>query len=98
MQRGTLMEQEPSRSSFLAIVLTLLVFSMIFTFLVIITGGFFLYLLGLCIGFAVFGYVHYLLWGRSLTRNVEAEEPRPTESEPSVGEWPLEEPPGSQGL
>jgi hypothetical protein len=87
------MEQEPARSSFLAIVLTLMVLGMIFTFFVIITGGFFLYVLALCLGFGVFGYLHYLLWGRSLTRNVETgQETESEETDTEGSEWSRDEP------
>src|SRR5262245_30879261 len=95
---GQVMHDEPpsaARDTFLAVVLCLLVGGMGFTFLVVITGGFFFYVLAVVLVFGLFGYVHYLLWGRSLSR--AADDPSATEEFPpdtDVGEWPLEEPPG----
>jgi hypothetical protein len=62
------------RHYFLSTLLALLAASGIFVFLVAVTGGFFLYVLAAVVAMAAFGYLHYLLWGRSMTHQVEAEE------------------------
>jgi hypothetical protein len=85
-----------ARNTFLAVVLSLLVGGMGFVFLIVITGGFFFYVLAVIVGLALFGYVHYLLWGRSLSHDVQADAVEPIEGEP--GEWPLDEPPGPQRM
>jgi hypothetical protein len=95
------MNDEPrvsaARNTFLAVVLSLLVGGVGFVFLIVITGGFFFYVLAVMVGFGLFAYLHYLLWGRSLSQDVRGEAgAEPVEGEP--GEWPLDEPPGPQRM
>jgi hypothetical protein len=72
MERAT---SEPRRrhESFLALFLTLFFGAGFFLFLVLVTGGFFLYVLLAIVGIGVAGYVHYIVWGSSLTREVAGE-------------------------
>ena len=41
--------------------------------LIYLTGGFFGYLLGVVAGLALLGLIHWLIWGRSFTEEVEGE-------------------------
>jgi hypothetical protein len=80
------------RHYLLSTLLALLAAGGFFVFLVAITGGFFLYVLAAVAAMAAFGYLHYLLWGRSLTHQVEAEEEERAEADeeevdPSRNGW-----------
>jgi hypothetical protein len=67
-------EQRSSpRQYFLGTLLALLAASGFCVFLVAITGGFFLYVLAAVLAIGAFACAHYLLWGRSLTHQVESE-------------------------
>ena len=60
---------EPSRrDTYMAVVLIILVGVPCFVFFNILTMGLFMYLIVGAVAVAALGYVNYLLWGRSLTR------------------------------
>jgi hypothetical protein len=80
----------PPRNTFLAIVLSLLVVGGFSVFFMIITGGFFIYMLGVIAGVVALGYVNYLLWGRSLSREVTAQQEE-EEARGGHDDWPYEE-------
>ncbi len=61
------------RESFLTIMLTLIAAGGILLFLTIITSGFFLYVLVGLAAIALFGSLHYVLWGRLFMRQMGAE-------------------------
>jgi hypothetical protein len=90
---------ELSKNPFLGVLLAVLLGGGIFTYLVVITGGFFLYVLLAGLGLWFFGYLHYLLWGRSLSQRVADE---PSEDNPPnedmAGEWPDDGPSGPHRL
>jgi fatty acid desaturase len=56
------------RETFLAIMLALLLGGGFAFFLILITGGFFLWVLLAVVALAVLGYFHYLFWGKFLSR------------------------------
>jgi predicted tellurium resistance membrane protein TerC len=64
---------QQNRATFLGLVLTFLFGGFLFLFLVVVTGGFFLYVLGAVVGITMVGYLHYLLWGHSLMRETAGE-------------------------
>ncbi len=73
MDDDEIQQYRQRRESFLTIMLTLVAGVGIVLFLTIITSGFFLYcLIGLA-GIAVFGAMHYLVWGRLFVQEVAAE-------------------------
>ena len=61
------------RDTYLAIVICVFVGIPVFVFLNILTGGLFLWLLLAAAGIGVFGAFHYLLWGRSFSRETAGE-------------------------
>jgi high-affinity Fe2+/Pb2+ permease len=61
------------RENFLGLMLALFFGAGFFLFLVLVTGGFFLYVLGAVVVMGVVGYFHYMFWGHSLTHQVAGE-------------------------
>jgi hypothetical protein len=61
------------RETFLGFFLALFFGAGFLLFMIVVTGGFFLYVLAAVIGIGVVGYLHYLLWGHSLTQQVAGE-------------------------
>jgi hypothetical protein len=80
----------PPRNTLLAVVLSLLVVAGFSVFLMIITGGFFIYVLAVIGGIVVLGYLNYLLWGRSLSREVTGQR-QEEEARGEREDWPFEE-------
>jgi hypothetical protein len=76
------------RGTLLTLMLTLLGGGGIVVFLVLVSGGFFGYVIAAVIAIGLVGYVHYLLWGQALTREVagerEAEEEKELHLDPSL--------------
>jgi hypothetical protein len=66
-------DPNPSSNSLLPFLLAALLAAGISVLLIIATGAFFLYVLLSVLGIIGFGYLHYLLWGRSLSEEVERE-------------------------
>jgi hypothetical protein len=75
------------REVFLAFLLVLFFGGGCILFLTVVTGGYFIYVLAAAAGIAVFGCVHYLLWGRSMTREVAGER----EEEEARERWEMEQ-------
>jgi hypothetical protein len=61
------------RATFVGYLLTLLLGAAILLFLIFVTGGFFLNIMAALAIIGAVGYVHYLLWGHSLTQAVAGE-------------------------
>ncbi len=64
---------ESQRGTMLTMMLTLLCGGGILFFLVLVSGGFFGYVIGAVIAIALVGYVHYRLWGHAMTQQVSGE-------------------------
>ena len=62
-----------ARENILAIMLSVMVLGAFAVFLIVVTGGLLLQILGIVILGVIVGWVHYRLWGRSLIRNTEGE-------------------------
>jgi hypothetical protein len=67
---------DQQRSSCLMVLITLGVGGSFLMLLVLITGGWLLYLCYVLIGIAVFGAIHYFLWGRLMLRETADERER----------------------
>ena len=65
--------EAPERGTVLTLMLTLLCGGGILFFLILVSGGFFGYVLAAVVAIALVGYVHYRLWGQALTREVSGE-------------------------
>jgi hypothetical protein len=66
-------EQRAQRGAFLSVVLTGLGSSVFLFFLFLACGGLWIYVVAVLGGIALFGFVHYLLWGHAMTNQVSAE-------------------------
>jgi hypothetical protein len=65
---------QPHRhETFLTIFLTGIAALGFLTFLIVISGGFFFYVLAAMAGIGVFALLHYLLWGYSFSEEVAGE-------------------------
>jgi Flp pilus assembly protein TadB len=72
------MDQQPqpessSRGTFLSLFLAAFFGVGFLLFLILLTGGFFLYVILAVVLIGLVGLVHYLLWGQALTQEVAAE-------------------------
>jgi hypothetical protein len=83
------------RETFLGLFLALFFGAGAVVFLIVVTGGFFLYVLAAGVVIGVVGYLHYLLWGQALTQQVagEREEEEARERWESEQHLPPENPP-----
>lgn len=61
------------RESFLTIFLSLFVLAGFLLFMIAVTGGFFFYCLLAVAGIALFGSLHYFLWGKMLMESTAGE-------------------------
>jgi len=61
------------RETFLAVLLSLLLGGAFVLFLNFATGGFILYAIAISLAMALFGLLHYFLWGRSFLRDIARE-------------------------
>jgi len=60
----------------------------LFAFLMVITGGLFIYFVGVLLLLCLLGFVNYLLWGRGLDRETEGErEEAKVQMEEELNEW-----------
>lgn len=76
------------RESFLTIFLTLIAAAAFLLFMIIVTGGFFFYVLLAVVGMALFGLIHYVLWGRAMNEQTAAAREE-TEAKTEDNGWPL---------
>ncbi len=73
MDENEIKQYQQRRETFLTIFLTVMALAAILFFLILVTIGFFLYvLIGLAV-IAVVGFFHYLLWGRLFSQEVAGE-------------------------
>src|SRR5262249_12571695 len=61
------------RESMLTIFLTALTGAGLLLFLIVVSGGFFFYVVLAVLALGLFGWIHYLLWGRSLMEHTAGE-------------------------
>lgn len=86
------MEPDPNaprkkRETFLMLILTIGFASSVLFFLVLVSGGFFVYVLASVFAIALVGLLHYALWGHALTQEVAGER----EEEESRARWEAEQ-------
>src|SRR5262245_18524013 len=62
-----------TRETVLPLVLTAMFGGAFLVFLILVSGGFFFYVVSAVLVIAVFGWLHWVLWGQSLTREVARE-------------------------
>jgi hypothetical protein len=77
------------RLSCLPVMLSVMFGSFFMLLLVLITGGWFLYMLGVLAGVTLFAMFHWVVWGRALTQSLsrEIEEERRRQQE-DADNWP----------
>jgi hypothetical protein len=86
--------EQQRRQTFLVVFLTGLAGAGFVFFLVLITGGFLLEILAALAGIALFGSIHYLVWGRALSQQVAGQRAAEEERERAEAEeWSFEEHP-----
>jgi hypothetical protein len=79
------------RSSLLTIMLTLIGASLFLLILFITCGGFIVHIGAVVAGIALFGVIHYLLWGHSMSEAVAEEREQEQEADPLADDdWPEE--------
>ena len=83
------------RESFLVVILLTLVGGAFGIFLILATGGFLAWLPVIACGMALFGYVHYWLWGRSFVETLRKEKEAAFNEDP-VEEYESGHPPGER--
>jgi high-affinity Fe2+/Pb2+ permease len=66
-------EPQQRRGNLLALMMAALFGGGFLLFLIVASGGFFVYVLGVVAVMAAVGFLHYVLWGHSLTQQVAAE-------------------------
>jgi hypothetical protein len=79
--------------TFLTIFLTGLAALGFLTFLILISGGYFIFLVAVGLSIGVFAFLHYLLWGHALSEEVAGErEEDEAHSEAGADDWFLDGP------
>lgn len=71
------------RETILTLMLTAVLSGGILFFLILISGGFFIFVVACVFAIALVGLMHYLLWGQALSREVAGER----EAEESRARW-----------
>jgi hypothetical protein len=80
----------PRRQTFLTVFLALLLGSFALLVLILVSGGFFLYVIYLALAIAGIAVIHYVLWGRALSREVAGErEEEQLRQRAAADDWPL---------
>jgi hypothetical protein len=64
---------QTARENMLAIMLTAVVLGVFGVFMIVVTGGLLLQLLGVVIAGSAIGWIHYRLWGRTLVEKTAGE-------------------------
>jgi hypothetical protein len=83
-----------ARDTYMAIVLCTVVGIPCLLFFEVLTGGLLSYLLLSVVILAVLGFINYLLWGRSLNRQVAGErEEEEFRTRMEAEQWPYDDPP-----
>jgi hypothetical protein len=75
------------RETLLTLMLTALFSGAILFFLILVSGGFFIFVVACVFSIALVGLMHYVLWGHALSREVAGER----EAEESRARWDAEE-------
>jgi hypothetical protein len=65
--------EEPRRESVLPLMLSIVSLGGILLFLIVVSGGFFLYVLAGVCALLFVGLLHYLLWGASMHQQTEGD-------------------------
>lgn len=65
--------EEPRRESLLPLMLSIVSLGGILLFLIVVSGGFFLYVLAGVCALLFVGLLHYLLWGASMHQQTEGD-------------------------
>ena len=82
--------QRPRRQTFLTVFLALLLGAFALLVLILVSGGFFLYVIYLALAIAGIAMIHYVLWGRALSREVAGErEEEQLRQRAEAEDWPL---------
>jgi hypothetical protein len=84
-------EYQQKRQTFLALFLAFFLAAGALTFMVVITGGLFLYIVPIIVGIAFYAGFHYLLWGRSFSQQTEGEREEQAAKD-AAEEWAQDEP------
>ena len=66
-------DRRQRRASFLPVMLGLTVAGFFCLVLILVTGGFFFYVLGIVLLFVLLGLIHYALWGAAMSQQVAGE-------------------------
>ena len=83
----------PRRQTFLTVFLALLLGVFALLVLILVSGGFFLYVIYLALAIAGIALIHYVLWGRALSREVAGErEEEQLRQRAAADDWPLPDP------
>jgi hypothetical protein len=83
-----------ARDTYMAVVLCVMVGIPCLLFFEVLTGGLLSYLLLSVAILAVLGFINYLLWGRSLNRQVAGErEEEELRTQMEAEQWPYDDPP-----
>lgn len=83
-------QRPPRRQTFLTVFLALLLGTFALLVLILVSGGFFLYVLYLALAIAGIAFIHYALWGRALSREVAGErEEEQLRQRAAADDWPL---------
>ena len=83
--------EHPDRSTFLTVVLALMVGGGILLFFTAVLGTWFLVALAVVAGIVLVGGLHYFLWGRSLTHATKGEREE-AEARAAAEEWQIQAP------
>ena len=80
----------PRRQTFLTVFLALLLGTFALLVLILVSGGIFLYVIYLALAIAGIALIHYVLWGRALSREVAGErEEEQLRQRAAADDWPL---------
>jgi fatty acid desaturase len=86
-------QRPPRRQTFLTVFLALLLGVFALLVLILVSGGFFLYVIYLALAVAGLALIHYVLWGRAMSRSVAGErEEEQLRQRAAADDWPLPDP------
>lgn len=67
------MQSEQPRQSLAPVFLSILTMGGVLLFLILVSGGFFVYVVGATLGMFLVGGIHYLFWGADLDHQTEGD-------------------------
>ena len=86
-------QRPPRRQTFLTVFLAILLGIFALLVLILVSGGFFLWVIYLALAVAGLALVHYVLWGRAMSRSVAGErEEEQLRQRAAADDWPLPDP------